>query len=75
MERHLVQTALLSYFVFAIAHVVFHLRHLEGFPLGDAIFVAVVLGLQVVFVSILLVLAVQGSGDFKASKPAVPKPL
>ena len=75
MERHLVQTALLSYFVFAIAHLVFHARHLEGFPLGDAVFVVVVLGLQVVFVSILFVLALQGSGDFKADKAAVPKSL
>ncbi|SRR6266536_4141636 len=57
MERRLIYTALVAYLVFSVAHLLFHVRHLEGFPPVDSILLPTGLVFQVVIASGLLVLA------------------
>ncbi len=58
MERRLVITALLAYLTFAVYHLVFHVTHLEHFPLADAIAQTSSLALvEVAFPLVLLILA------------------
>jgi hypothetical protein len=57
LERRLVYTSLASYLVFSVSHLLFHLRHLVGFPVVDSVLLPTGLIFEVLIASVLLVLA------------------
>ena len=57
MERRLIYTALAADLVFCVSHMVFHLRHLVGFPVPDSILFPTGLIFEVLIATALVVLA------------------
>jgi hypothetical protein len=62
LEYRLVCAALTGYIVFAVSHVLFHVTHLDGFGVSDAVEVLVTLVGDVVIPVLLLVLARRALG-------------
>jgi hypothetical protein len=78
MERRLICVALVSFLVYAISHLVFHVFHLEGFPFLDAVLLPSGLIFDVVFSAALLVLALRmstGNVDAESLSAVPPDPL
>jgi hypothetical protein len=63
LERRLVQVSLVSYLVYAVPHLIFHLTTGHAFPLLDNIANLVTLGLAVLLPLVLLALADRGRGS------------
>ena len=59
LERRLVQAVLVAVLVSAVPHFLFHLEHLDPFPLEDKIAQTAVLGLFLVLPFLLLILTRQ----------------
>jgi hypothetical protein len=57
MEPRLVRAALAGYVTFAVLHLVFHLTHLAGMPLHDAILLTTTLVLDAAIAAALLIIA------------------
>ncbi|MFG3111618.1 hypothetical protein [Streptomyces tendae] len=61
MERRLVLTALVAYLVSAVAHLLFHARHLEPLSAGSAAGFLALLGAAVLLPAVLVWLAADGT--------------
>ena len=69
LDRRLVLVALVSYLVYSVPHLIYHLLNLEPFSTGDAIAEAVTLALTVIAPVWLLAVMLRGG-----SRPGQPPP-
>ncbi|MFC7816437.1 MULTISPECIES: hypothetical protein [unclassified Streptomyces] len=73
MERRLVLTALVAYLVSAVAHLLYHARHLEPLSAASAAGFMVLLGAAVLLPAVLVWLAANGTA-FREPEPAQRRP-